>query len=238
MKTVKNGSVAHSALPRARWTRGKILPQKWVENASADVAKAFAVAILAAPKQTAHTTEKALLSVHSPCHRWSQRTRVAVSELLLRRADVVAIVARERDSEFTLKLMGKQERRAALAAIVRTPVTEVADASGDLRDSLTPDQQRAIKRVKVHEDKDGAVTREVEMLDPIAAARLDAELAGDLVRGGAVAVQVNVGDQRQDRPAKDLLAELRAKGVDTKAVVDAYLASIESAEPRGAGKSE
>ena len=67
--------------------------------------------------------------------------------------------------------------------ILRTPLTDLADAAGNLRDGLTPAQQLAVRRVKVSETKDGA-TREVETWDKVATARLSGELAGELSRGG------------------------------------------------------
>jgi hypothetical protein len=104
---------------------------------------------------------------------------------------VLALIAKEREAEAEMHLMGRKERRAVLASIVRTTLSDVADHDGGKLDGLSPQQERAIRKVKVVEGKDG-VTREIEMYDPIAAARLDAELTGDLARGG-VAVQVNIG---------------------------------------------
>ena len=226
------------ALPRASelrkrpwWVGTGIQPRKWAELAPPDLAEAFAYTILAADKQTPHTPEKALLAVHLPAIQWSQGNRVQAAALLMRRADVQAIIIAERDEAAKAGLLTRHERRRIVDGIARTSLVDVVTPDGELRQDLTEDQRRAVKRHKTTCGKDG-VTTEVETYDPIAAARLGAELAGEITRG-AVAVQVNVGDQRQDRPAKDLLADLRAKGVDVKAVVDAYLGSIE-----GAGKTE
>ena len=204
--------------------------RRWAEMAPAALAEAFGRSICAAPKQTAHTAEKCLMAIHPACWRWSQPTRLAAAATLMRRADVQAVIIAERDEAAKAGLLTRHERRRIVVGIARTSLVDVVTPDGELRQDLTEEQRRAVKRHKTTCGKDGAVTREVEMLDPIAAARLGAELAGEITRGGgAVAVQVNVGDQRQDRPAKDLLADLRGKGVDVKAVVDAYLASIEGA---------
>ena len=65
----------------------------------------------------------------------------------------------------------------------------------DTAESMREINQRAIKKVKTR-TTDGETTHEIELFDPLAAARLDAELDGTLSRGGAsTMVQVNVNTQ-------------------------------------------
>jgi hypothetical protein len=153
-----------------------------------EACKIFAQSITWSVPRTCATAEKALIASYSPSYRWSQTMRRNVADLLEKRPETLQAFQEIREEEFKKKLMGSAERRAILSALVRTPLTALATPEGGLRADLTPDQALALKKVKVRIDDKGT-TREVEAHDRVAAARLDAELAGDLARGSA---QVNI----------------------------------------------
>jgi hypothetical protein len=170
--------------PRAR----KRMHRKSYEELCAEIpvenCVAFAFAVLADPHPTEHTLTKALSASYLPVDRWNSETRLGVAHLLEKREEVVIAMGKAKEAEFAKKLVGAHERRAILAALQRTPLTAVANANGSLKDGMTADQQLTLRKVKVRTDEHGT-TREVEVYDRIAAARLDAELAGDLARPGS-----------------------------------------------------
>jgi hypothetical protein len=150
-------------------------------------------------KQTPITTEKALMAVYANAYYLSQDARRALCTRLNSDPVVLGETAKLRDEQFRPQLMGKIERRAKMAAVVRTTITDVMTPEGTLRTDLTPEQQRAIRKVKTRTTRtgdDAETTHEIELFDPIVAGRLDAELDGTLSRGGAsTLVQVNVNTQ-------------------------------------------
>ena len=157
--------------------------------------EAYARAVLSAESKTEHTAEKALLAVYPAARSWAQGTRQWMCVLLDQHPDVVAVYAAAKDDEFAKKLITSNERRAILAALVRTPLTDVANMDeGSVEADLSDDEKLTLKKVKVttftREDGATETRREVETYDRIAAARLDAELAGDLRHDGGVNVQI------------------------------------------------
>ena len=161
--------------------------------------KAYALAVVSDRKQTPITTEKALMAVYANAYYLSQYARRALCTRLNSDPVVLGEIAKLRDEQFRPKLMGKIERRANMAAVVRTTIADVLTPEGTLRTDLTPEQQRAIKKVRTRTTGEGdkqETTHEIELFDPLAAGRLDAELDGTLARGGAsTLVQVNVNTQ-------------------------------------------
>ena len=151
---------------------------------------AYAKAQALAGERTEHTSEKCLLAVLPLTRKWSQTSRQGVCVRLDSHPKVMAELGRIRDEEFSRNLLGQHERRAILASVARTNLPDVANAEGELNSSLTPEQAAAVRKVRVVSGEHGT-TREVELHDKLAAIRLDAELAGVLGRGNAVAVQVN-----------------------------------------------
>ena len=180
---------------RASWRAPQVIAEEHFARLEEVTLKAYAQALVAAPKQTSATGQQTLKLVYPPAEKLSENTRNAMCKMLNSHHVVLAEVARLRDEQFRPQLMGKIERRATLASVVRTTLTDVVTSDGTLRTDLTPEQQRAIKKVKTR-TTDGETTHEIELFDPLAAARLDAELDGTLSRGGAsTMVQVNVNTQ-------------------------------------------
>ena len=161
--------------------------------------KAYAQAIVAAPRMTVATEEKALMAVYPKASHISQDVRRALCARLATDPRVLSALAQLRDEQFRPQLMGKIERRAKMAAVVRTTLSDVMAPDGTLRKDLTVEQERAIKKVKTRTTTHGEeteTTHEIELFDPLVAGRLDAELDGTLSRGGAsTLVQVNVNNQ-------------------------------------------
>lgn len=167
----------------------------FVKNAPQETMESFARAIFAQPKVTSATGEKALIAIYPPALHWSQTNRKKAAAGLEMRHEVMVELGKLRDASFAKDLVGKNERRAILAALQRTPLTDLLSANGELAPfgKLTRAQKLTLKKLKVTTSvtEAGSETkREVETYDRIAAARLDAELDGDLVGRGA-AVQVN-----------------------------------------------
>jgi hypothetical protein len=153
---------------------------------------AYAKALVLQTPRTEHSAEKALLATLPIARKWSQRTRQCICARLETVPDVIKELAQIRDDEFSKNLLGASERRAMLAEIARTPMTQVADEMGEEKPNLSDAEKLCIKKLKVRRftRKDGAevVDREIETYDRLAALRLDAELAGVLGHGTALTV--------------------------------------------------
>jgi hypothetical protein len=157
------------------------------------------LAVVSEPRKTDATEEKALMAVYPQAFFLSQAARKTICHKLDMDPRTISETAKLRDEQFRPQLMGKIERRAKMAAVVRTTLSDVMAPDGTLRKDLTVEQERAIKKVKTRTTTHGEeteTTHEIELFDPLVAGRLDAELDGTLSRGGAsTLVQVNVNTQ-------------------------------------------
>jgi phage terminase small subunit len=115
----------------------------------------------------------AVEAVYQAGYKPGSRTRAReTAKELMKRPDVIAYLQACREAARNETLLSIQEKRAFLARIVRTALTEI-DAS-----SPAPEHGALLKKWKYKKTERG-VEAEMEKLDPLAAIKLDCQLTGE-----------------------------------------------------------